>query len=142
MTIAIALAVIAVLAGLGVWLLRRQAALQRDFGPAPHIEDGPPGDSDPDASGPAPDAPWREGAPEPGHGTETDADGRQPPRTVVVEEPISSSAPDAVETRPLTSEATRGATTQVTPENAPEPPGDDSGEAAAGPSGEAPDHRP
>jgi hypothetical protein len=61
MTIAIALAVMAVVAVAGVWLLRRQAAEQRDFGPAPHVEDGPPARAEEGAQArPAADFPWRE----------------------------------------------------------------------------------
>lgn len=61
MTIAIALAVIAVVAVAGVWVLRRQAGEQRDGGPAPHIEDGPPAGAEEGAEvQPAADFPWRE----------------------------------------------------------------------------------
>ncbi|WP_202233706.1 hypothetical protein [Actinacidiphila reveromycinica] len=61
MTIAIALAVIAVVAVAGVWLLRRQAAEQRDGEPAPRIEDGPPARAEEGAEArPAADFPWRE----------------------------------------------------------------------------------
>jgi hypothetical protein len=83
MTIAIALAVIAVLAVAGVWLLRRQAAEQREGGARPHIEDGPPPSTDDRAAeGPLPEAPWlHRPAPE---------------STAVPEEPIPSAAPDAV----------------------------------------------
>jgi hypothetical protein len=93
MTIAIAFAVLAVLTVIGIWWLRRQAAFQRDFGPPPRIEDGPPsGQEDPDTARSTTEVPWHEAdtPPEGGDGT------GGTPRTVV-EEPISSAAPDALD---------------------------------------------
>ncbi|SEG86425.1 hypothetical protein SAMN05216223_11791 [Actinacidiphila yanglinensis] len=61
MTIVIALAVIAVVAVGGVWLLRKQASEQREGEPRPLVEDGPPPSAeDRDAPHPAPDRPWRD----------------------------------------------------------------------------------
>jgi hypothetical protein len=60
MTIAIALAVIAVVAVAGVWLLRKQAAEQRE-GAKPQVEDGPPASAEEGASArPASDFPWQD----------------------------------------------------------------------------------
>ena len=86
MTIAIALAVIAVVAVAGVWLLRKLAAEQRDGGPKPRVEDGPPESAeDRDAVTPAPDFPWRDSP-----GTRPGDDGL-PPRDMP-----PSASPEAV----------------------------------------------
>lgn len=93
MTIAIALAVIAVVAVAGVWLLRKQAGEQRDGAPPPHVEDGPPARAEEGAEArPAADFPWRE-PPEDRPGD----DGLPPPHDLP-----PSASPDAVPAGPLT----------------------------------------
>jgi hypothetical protein len=128
MTIAIAIAAIVVVAAVGVWLLRRQTALSRDRGPVRTIEDGPPaGGDETEPAGPAAEVPWSRAGGAPG---DASGDASGVPRTVV-EEPISSAAPEALDAlevlesegspRPAERRAS-GSTRADTPDSDPERP--------------------